>query len=153
MQRQKQLATVLKKIGSFDLLSFKGRLLFQKRIYLLKALGLPLGYSFSWYIHGPYSPRLTRDGFELVAIMEKQRDEPLSQREEQIIANFVSWVGTRYEDEKWLELVSSIHFLKNRVPGMSKDSIKEKLFAKMPSITEKVFNEAWKNLKDARLLK
>lgn len=152
-ERIKKLAIVLKRMGTFDLWSFKGRLLFQKRIYLVQALGLHLGYNFSWYIHGPYSPKLTRDGFELLPIVEELKEEPLYSNEERIISKFLTWIGAKREDEEWLELISSIHFLKNRVPSMSKDSIREKLSAKMPSIKENVFNEAWENLESAGLLK
>ena len=38
----------------------------QKAIYLVKALtGLDLGYSYGWYIRGPYSPSLANDYYEL----------------------------------------------------------------------------------------
>ena len=39
--------------------SFDDRLIAQKKIYLLQELGINIGYSFNWYIRGPYSPHLT----------------------------------------------------------------------------------------------
>jgi uncharacterized protein YwgA len=65
-----ELGGILKRIGNYNPemfeSSFNDRLIFQKTIYLLQAFGLYLGYYFSWYIHGPYSTTLTRDGFALI---------------------------------------------------------------------------------------
>lgn len=99
----------------------------QKAIYLGQAAGADLGYDYNWYVHGPYSPELANDYYKLseaillneipgegngiprlkdtytqtlrslAPIIEKPKDFPL-------------------EQEDWLELVSSVHFLqvKNR---------------------------------------
>lgn len=39
--------------------AFDDRLICQKKIYLLQSLGTDLGYSYNWYVRGPYSPALT----------------------------------------------------------------------------------------------
>ena len=39
--------------------SFDERLICQKKIYLLQSLGTNLGYTYNWYVRGPYSPALT----------------------------------------------------------------------------------------------
>ena len=39
--------------------SFDDRLICQKKIYLLQSLGTNLGYTYNWYVRGPYSPALT----------------------------------------------------------------------------------------------
>ena len=39
--------------------SFEDRLICQKKIYLLQSLGTDLGYTYNWYVRGPYSPSLT----------------------------------------------------------------------------------------------
>ena len=39
--------------------TFENRLISQKKMYILQALGTDLGYEYSWYIRGPYSPSLT----------------------------------------------------------------------------------------------
>src|SRR5438093_6033861 len=61
---------ILRRIGNFDpsrfSTSFSERLILQKTVYLLKeGFGIPLPYEFNWYVHGPYSPRLARDAYEL----------------------------------------------------------------------------------------
>lgn len=50
-----------------DLTSFDKRLALQKLIYLIQQKGVHLGYSFNWYIRGPYCRGLTEDAFNLVA--------------------------------------------------------------------------------------
>lgn len=147
-----KLARLLKRLGNFDLWNFKGRLLFQKRIYLLQALGLDLKYRFSWYIRGPYSPSLTKDGFALIPIYNELPTEPLTQNEQQIITRFLNWLSLKKEDEEWLELVSSIHFLKE-AHWTDKNLIFRKLQSKMPSLTVNIFNEAWQKLEEVGLIK
>ena len=39
--------------------NFDDRLICQKKIYLLQSLGTDLGYTYNWYVRGPYSPSLT----------------------------------------------------------------------------------------------
>ena len=41
--------------------SFEDRLRLQKYVYIMERLGLDLGYSFSGYLRGPYSPDLADD--------------------------------------------------------------------------------------------
>jgi uncharacterized protein YwgA len=43
--------------------TFGSRIKLQKLVYILKSLGIHFGYDFTWYIYGPYSPDLTRDGY------------------------------------------------------------------------------------------
>ena len=39
--------------------NFENRLISQKKIYILQVLGINLGFSYNWYVRGPYSPALT----------------------------------------------------------------------------------------------
>jgi len=39
--------------------SLDNRIISQKKIYLLQEMGIDIGYSYNWYIRGPYSPYLT----------------------------------------------------------------------------------------------
>jgi uncharacterized protein YwgA len=38
--------------------SFDSRIISQKKIFLLQEMGIDIGYSYNWYIRGPYSPDL-----------------------------------------------------------------------------------------------
>src|SRR3989442_1336381 len=69
MDRQQiGLKLVLEALGrELRLDDFPSRLSLQKTIYLVQAAGVDLGYSYSWYLRGPYSSALTRDAFALKA--------------------------------------------------------------------------------------
>src|SRR5262245_54613820 len=58
-----------------DLSDFDLRLILQKTVYLIQASKVDLGYSFGWYLRGPYSPGLTRDAFALKAELAQGGDE------------------------------------------------------------------------------
>src|SRR3989338_7845178 len=59
------LSKVWARIGSPDMNLFSGRLILQKKVYLLQEAGLNLGYDFKLYIHGPYSSALAADGYKM----------------------------------------------------------------------------------------
>ena len=44
-----------------DVTEYNWRELIQKTTYLNQALGMDIDYNFTIYVHGPYSPALTRD--------------------------------------------------------------------------------------------
>ena len=54
-----------------DLADFNRRLVLQKTVYLVQAAKVDLGYTFRWYLRGPYSPGLTRDAFSLRGCLER----------------------------------------------------------------------------------
>ena len=112
--RQRLLASVLEAFGDADLRRFDDRLLLQKRIYLLRAAGVDLGHSYSWYLRGPYSPPLTRDAFALdgerratgqvqpIALPKVIRD---------IVVDLRQALGAYWTDPQQLELLASVVFL------------------------------------------
>jgi len=62
MDRLSRLIVCLKELGvAPKASSFESRLIIQKATLLLQLMGVELGYPFSLYIRGPYSPELTRD--------------------------------------------------------------------------------------------
>lgn len=99
---------------------FGDRLKFQKTIYLLKHLGLDLGYRFSYYISGPYAPSLARDAFAIDSATEASS---LSTREIKCLERFEKLTGGK--DTLWYEFVASVVFLKKA--GFSKEDIRKKL--------------------------
>lgn len=57
---QIRLKLVLDHLGiSPDVSTLQNRICIQKAIFLAKYAGVDLGYSYNWYVHGPYSPELT----------------------------------------------------------------------------------------------
>ena len=63
-RRQIGLKLVLNELGvPQDLGTFDNRLVLQKAVYLAQQADIPLGYHYSWYLRGPYSPALTSDAY------------------------------------------------------------------------------------------
>ena len=99
---------------------FTDRLIMQKAVYLSQAAGVNLGYYYHWYLHGPYSPSLTRDEFAVAMDISAGLDESIgwkldessSKRLERIRPIF--WEPERDNLARKLELLASIHFLIDR---------------------------------------
>jgi len=136
------LSAVWKQIGDFDLETLDGRIIFQKTIYLLQRAGLSLGYTFSWYIFGPYSSQLAKDGFEInegniiYPTQECKLDPAPFNKLKELIRG-------HEKDEVWYELLASIDFLKKE-KNLSKDKILEELKRKHSYLGDETkFEEAW----------
>lgn len=151
------LGGLLKRIGNFSSESFEesfdARLIFQKTIYLLQAFGLYLGYKFSWYIRGPYSPDLAREGFTLLKEYETSPDVKFENpNSEKKFCKFNEFLHDRKCDPDWLETLASIHFLANIYPKKGKEEIFKTVMRKQPYITMKQCEEAWNYLKEYGLI-
>jgi uncharacterized protein YwgA len=107
--------------------TFTERLLLQKRVYFIQQFGAPLGYSFGWYAHGPYSPELARDGFEIENVSKiVNRDwtryvHELPQIGKEVpvdtMARFFESVRRAAEElavpeSTFMEVISSLHFVR-----------------------------------------
>ncbi len=114
-----KLLALFKHIGKkIDLSNFNARLAFQKQVYLLQELGLKLGHSFGWYIHGPYSSGAASDGFQLEPIQDHVEDLPKLTEEElkaaKTIQELLTESAKRFtnNDEAYcMELLGSLHFV------------------------------------------
>ena len=114
--RQQLLAAIIDAIGGVDLTRFRDRLLLQKRVFLLMVKGIDLGYSFSWYLRGPYCPALTKDAFAVDE--EMRRVSPMwtgfatmPATLKQGIADVRNAFGAYWNDPEQLELLASVLFL------------------------------------------
>ncbi|MHC4205034.1 MAG: hypothetical protein ACYSTT_10320 [Planctomycetota bacterium] len=104
----------------FNIDFFTDRLIMQKTVYLAQAAGVNLGYFYQWYLHGPYSPSLTRDEYAIAAdiasgLDDSERwklDESSLQRLEGVRAIFSE--SDRGKLARKLELLASVHFLIDR---------------------------------------
>ena len=108
------LAAIMKDIGNFDMDTFPGRLSFQKTVYLLQSFDVYLGYSFGWYLHGTYSPALTRDGFAIRDIVKKTASVKIrfaSAATQDRYDMFKEFVGDKKDDPALLEIGASICYL------------------------------------------
>ena len=59
-------AIVLRDLHCYSLETISDRILLQKKVFLAQDIGLPLGYGYSWYIHGPYSTDLTAVAYQVI---------------------------------------------------------------------------------------
>jgi len=115
-----RLLSLAKALGKkFDMSTFDKRLFLQKITYLAQEAGMHFGFHFGWYVHGPYSPTLTKEAFELEDLLRSAGscsvDLPkvhLDSSKVQIMKNILSDIGQKREGtEYWLELLASVHFL------------------------------------------
>ncbi len=76
----------------------------------LEIFGIPLGFGFSWYIHGPYDRNLTA---VLYDNHPEYSDREIKQitNESQKIANLKEFLGTDIHNSRTLELIVSLHYL------------------------------------------
>ena len=99
--------------------TFSERKRVQKMVYLLdKVFHLNFGYSYNWYLHGPYSPELTRIIFDVI---EKEREdiaEPveLSAEDKDKIRRLKLFLNDDIESNDALELLVSLHYLLKCTP-------------------------------------
>jgi uncharacterized protein YwgA len=97
----------------------------QKAVYLGQLSGIDLGYRYGWYRMGPYCPALTRDYYalesELAAGALNSEGRALNAEAVQKLKAIVPLLTAPNDgvnQENWLELLASVHFLK-KVSGRS----------------------------------
>ena len=146
------------KIDSFD-----SRLISQKKIYLLQSLGTDLGYSYNWYVRGPYSPALANYLFSNLDVLEKidYSQYKLSKNAEDNIEK-INKLGEDLKDTslslaKWYELLASLLYIKKnklswKLDGTEK-SLFDTLYKEKPQYTEAQCRCAFETLRNYGFLK
>jgi len=128
------LRLIIEELPWLNIDTFGERKILQKTIYLLQSLGINLRYNYNWYIHGPYSPGLANDAYEIVANKDYYAAEiknyNLTKDALDVIENYKRLFNTRKEDELWLELISSLLFLRKNFNRNERESLKEILLKK-----------------------
>lgn len=101
------------KTPKVDMGDFEDRVLFQKVVYLAQTLGIGFeDYKFGWYVHGPYSPALTTEGYKIYASSENYCSHQFTESEQEKIAFLKGLFQNEIEKRDWnrLELCASILF-------------------------------------------
>jgi hypothetical protein len=158
MEKRDALGGLLKRIGNFEPTDFSSnfndRLILQKTIYLLEQFGLHIGYYFSWYLRGPYSPALTRDAYAIrkaySKIVPAKFVDPKKERRFCEFLTFIKPFSRRHAD---LEKIASIHFLCKTYPHLSTEAVYKRAKAKIPSLTVEEFRKMKTLLEGQGLLK
>ncbi len=151
------LGGILKKLGFFEPRRFKRdferRLITQKTIYLLQAFGLYLGYSFNWYLRGPYSPGLTRDAYSLAEMYQYIPSARFQNPdEEKRFEEFQKMLEEIGKDSLFLELVASTHFVKRINTDLETDGLFKKIANRKPKTRRSDFDRAIELLGRYRVL-
>lgn len=128
-----------------DISSVEDRVRIQKAIYLAQLFGVNLGYSYSWYVKGPYSTSLTRDYYSLqeaaIAGADATDTMVLSPHVLAAIPHTQALLqrpeNLTLSRSAWYELLASLHFLM-RQSGYSYDKAVEFLSAVKPHLRDHV---------------
>jgi uncharacterized protein YwgA len=153
-------------LGELPLEAFADRLNLQKRVYLAQLTGTDLGYSYNWYLRGPYCPSLTQDAFtlkdELACGDDEFRDYTLRQEvvEKLKKAEGIWTVPSDVEvsAEIWVELLASLHYLKHIAYWSGNYVTRDMIFAKLrqakPHFSNRpeLITAAWERLREVGLL-
>lgn len=143
-----ELGYLLKNIvgDDFSMDDFDSRLQLQKSIYLLQAFGINLGYSFAWYLRGPYCSLLTDHGFEINDVYHNIPKEDVRFAEKKAQSKFERFQKfVNEKDVDSLEIAASLHY-QIKVLHKNEEVAKEKTAHKKrkqfdKSLVDKIFEE------------
>lgn len=116
-------AAYLKALGLDGIETFTSRLRIQKSVFLLNEFGAHLPFEHHWYVHGPYSPGLTRELF--AEANQPTNARALGADELQIVNTFRKFLGESFYSVDDLELLVSLIYLIEHGPREGYESKKE----------------------------
>lgn len=132
------LLKVLRSFGEINLDYFIERLRLQKLGYLIQELGIDEGYSYSWYIYGPYSSTLTSALFAADDEGIFDEDVELDKKEKNVVMQLNELLGKNVNNPDALELYASIWYLmpKRTLTDDDKIRILDLLSSKKPRFSQ-----------------
>ncbi len=124
--------------------NLEDRLKLQKAVLLLKHLKVKSfrKYDFNMYLRGPYSPELASDYYRLEGV----EPEPVEGADVEIVKWFAS------HDPRWLEIASSILWIKEAYPRSKPKEVYSILTLSKPWVGEKEFKRIFRELKEKSLI-
>lgn len=135
-------AVAIRDLNCYSLETIDDRILLQKKVYLAQDIGLPLGYGYSWYIHGPYSPDLTAVAYQIIpegktAIENHSLKEPYASMIAKVnsLENIIDEKDLKISAVQWYELIASIAYWFRRGYNTEQKAV-EKIHATKPQFTE-----------------
>ncbi len=135
---------ILRSLGPISMSIFYDRLRLQKLAYLAQELGAGPRYSYSWYVHGPYSSPLTSALF-LGEELGKFSSKPiLTADESAVVSRLKSLLGKKISDPSKLELFASIWYLlpSKRVSSDDRETVLEVMCKEKPYFTRRSVESA-----------
>lgn len=131
------LGSILKKITKIDMKTFDNRLVFQKLVYFLQVFGFDFEYRFNWYIFGPYSSDLAKDGYKLQSKLTKVENiEFVSPEYDKKLSILKKFLDDKNLNPHRLELLASLHFLKRVFPNQKENVLIKIVMSKQTKFTE-----------------
>nr|MBN2277409.1 hypothetical protein [candidate division Zixibacteria bacterium] len=155
---------IMKRIKDFCIDSFSDRLFLQKVIYLLQLFGIDFRLRYDWYLRGPYSKELTSLAYEIDSrkneYLEMTKNAELRDDVLERIVKLENVLQKRpqsLDGARWLELLSSIHYLKHisssNPASVTSDNIEEILKkAGKSNYNSEEIESAWEQLNNLGLI-
>jgi len=138
-----------------DLNSFTSRKRIQKLIYMLKQFRADLKFGYAWYVHGPYSPELTRTLFNPSNVdLASKRD--LTKTELQIVNRMRNFLAESLYSVDSLELIVSLIYVIKHGPEEgynTKQKIIEYLQSQKPQFSAEEIEVAWHKIEKSEIWK
>jgi hypothetical protein len=145
--RQRLLIGIFDRLKNFSMRTLRDRIVVQKTVYFTQQLGAYLGYSYSWYVYGPYSPSLAKDAF---AVWSAGSSPPSTTVDVShlsgVLQNVEDFLGRRSKNAVWLETLGSLHMLSKLYPSESLDDLVDRVLKKAPYFTRPECEHAWSHL-------
>ncbi len=150
-------AVAMRDLNCFSIDTINERILLQKKIYLAQDLGLPLGYGYSWYIHGPYSTDLTAIAYQIIpegdeAIEGKTLKQPYADMIKKVndLEKIIDEKQLQISVVQWYELLASIAYWIKSENNDDKEVIKNKIKETKPQFSEDQILEAFSSYTEFR---
>ena len=116
--------------------TFSARKQLQKLVYLAEVFRIDMGFKFNWYIHGPYSPDLTRVMFD----KEKGKSVKIKDMSnlESNVSKLKNFLGDDINSSDRLELIASVHYVSSIVadPISEKTDILNTIYDEKPQFSK-----------------
>jgi uncharacterized protein YwgA len=144
-----RLFSCMERLGlEIDMTTFTERKKVQKLVYLLKEFGINFSFDYNWYLHGPYSPGLTKTVFDVLERGHQVQKKDLSEKENRALEKLRKFLGPSIESSDELELLVSLHYLRDRAKEYdeSKEAVMSILKEKKPYFSMKQIEFAWQKL-------
>jgi len=136
-----------------DMGSFTSRKRTQKIVYLLKQFGADLKFGYTWYLHGPYSPDLTRTLFNPTdEDLKLKRD--LTRTELDSLNRMRNFLADDLYSVDSLELIVSLIYLTKHGPEQgynTKAKIVDFLQEQKPQFSAEDIEACWGKIEQARI--
>lgn len=133
-----------------DCQKLQDQILAQKTVYLLEAMGVYVGdYSFNWCKYGPYSIKLQDDILNSKTFdLESFKLSEFATEKINILKEILAKKDENFEEYRWMELVASLHFIKNYISNSSeKSAVLKFLKDNKPYFNDdRIINNAYENL-------